>query len=79
MPQIKEEQLKELQKANQAVTILQLELGKIEIHKQGLLFAFNQENDKLNELKAAIEKEFGKGSLNIETGEFEPIAEGQES
>ena len=43
MAQIKEEQLKELTKAIETVNAYQLELGKVEIQKHGLLHAFNEE------------------------------------
>lgn len=70
MAQIKEEQLKELQGAIEAANAYQLELGKLDIQKHGLLHAFNQANEKINNIKEAIFEEYGKGEINIQTGEF---------
>jgi len=78
MAQIKEEQLKELQKAIETVNAYQLELGKVEIQKHGLLHAFNEENGKLNKIKEALESEYGKITVDIKTGEYEIIAEDAE-
>ena len=70
MAQIKEEQLKELQNAIEAANAYQLELGKLDIQKHGLLHAFNESNEKINSIKEAIYQEYGKGEINIKTGEF---------
>ena len=78
MAQIKEEQLKELKKAIETVNAYQLELGKVEIQKHGLLHAFNEENGKLNKIKEALEQEYGKITVDIKTGEYEIIAEDSE-
>lgn len=78
MAQIKEEQLKELNKAVEIVNAYQLELGKVEIQKHGLLHAFNEENGKLNKIKEALEEEYGKITIDRKTGEYEIIADGSE-
>lgn len=70
MAQIKEEQLKELQKAYESVKLYQLELGKVEINKQGLIQAFNEENGKLNKITKDLEQEYGEISIDIKTGEY---------
>lgn len=79
MAQIKEEQLKELQKAIETVNAYQLELGKVEIQKHGLLHAFNEENGKLNKIKEELEGEYGKITIDIKTGEYEIIGEDADS
>lgn len=71
MAQIKEEQLKELQKAYESVKLYQLELGKVEIKKQGLIQAFNEENGKLNKIKKDLEQEYGEISIDLKTGEYQ--------
>lgn len=79
MAQIKEEQLKELTKAIETVNAYQLELGKVEIQKHGLLHAFNEENGKLNKIKEELEGEYGKITIDIKTGEYEIIGEDADS
>lgn len=79
MAQIKEEQLKELTKAIETVNAYQLELGKVEIQKHGLLHAFNEENGKLNKIKEDLEGEYGKITIDIKSGEYEIIGEDADS
>jgi uncharacterized protein YhaN len=79
MAQIKEEQLKELTKAIETVNAYQLELGKVEIQKHGLLHAFNEENGKLNKIKEDLEQEYGKITIDIKSGEYEIIADDSDS
>jgi hypothetical protein len=79
MAQIKEEQLKELTKAIETVNAYQLELGKVEIQKHGLLHAFNEENGKLNKIKEDLEGEYGKITIDIKNGEYEIIGEDADS
>lgn len=79
MAQIKEKQLKELTKAIETVNAYQLELGKVEIQKHGLLHAFNEENGKLNKIKEDLEQEYGKITIDIKTGEYEIIGEDADS
>lgn len=79
MAHIKEEQLKELTKAIETVNAYQLELGKVEIQKHGLLHAFNEENGKLNKIKEDLEGEYGKITIDIKSGEYEIIAEDADS
>lgn len=79
MAQIKEEQLKELTKAIETINAYQLELGKVEIQKHGLLHAFNEENGKLNKIKEDLEGEYGKITIDIKTGEYEIIADDSDS
>ena len=75
MAQIKEEQLKELSRGEAQVKTLQLEIGKVEIYKKGLLQAYQEENDKLEKIKAEIYQEFGKVSIDLKTCEYQIIGD----
>lgn len=79
MAQIKDEQLKQLNKSIETVNAYQLELGKIEIQKHGLLHTFKEENDKLNKIKETLSQEYGKITIDIKTGEYEIIADTSDS
>lgn len=79
MPQIKEDQLKQLNQAKTNLDQIQLELGKIEIYKAGLLQGYAQENEKFENTKAEIHAELGKVSIDLKTGEYEIIPEDAET
>lgn len=79
MPQIKEDQLKQLNQAKHNLDQIQLELGKAEIYKSGLIQAYAQENEKFEKIKTEIHAELGKISIDLKTGEYEVIPEDAET
>ncbi len=69
---LSKKQLTQLQQAKQNIDFIQLEIGKIEIHKNGLLKAFKEENEKFEQIKTQIYNDFGEVSIDIQTGECTP-------
>lgn len=74
---IKEELLNKIKGAQSEFSKIQMELGSIEVAvkqaqlRKDALFSQLQENDKsLREALEQIESEYGKGSIDINTGEF---------
>ena len=77
-----EEELNSLQtlQANyQQITLAmgQVSLSKIQLEnrEQSILDTLSEVREKENELAKELTEKYGKGSLNIETGEFTPISE----
>ena len=55
----------------------QISLSKIQLEnrEQSVLNTLSEVREKENELAKELTEKYGKGSLNIETGEFTPIVE----
>ena len=77
-----EEELNSLQtlQANyQQITLAmgQVSLSKIQLEnrEQSILDTLSEVREKENELAKELTEKYGKGSLNVETGEFTPISE----
>lgn len=74
--------LQELQGTYQQITLAmgQLSLSKIglEAREEALKTTLGETQTKENELAKTLTEKYGKGSLNIETGEFTPIEENTE-
>ena len=77
-----EEELNSLQtlQANyQQITLAmgQISLSKIQLEsrEQSVLNTLSEVREKENELAKELTEKYGKGSLNIETGEFTPVVE----
>ena len=71
--------LQDLQGTYQQITLAmgQISLSKIQLEnrEQSVLNTLGEVREKENELAKELTEKYGKGSLNIETGEFTPIVE----
>ena len=79
---LSEEQLTKITSIQQNYQSLSLELGSIELLKINTEKRRQLAEDYLNnlqqqerEIAEELEKEFGKGSINLELGEFTPLKE----
>ena len=79
---LSEEQLTKITSIQQNYQSLSLELGSIELLKINTEKRRELAEDYLNnlqqqerEIAEELEKEFGKGSINLELGEFTPLKE----
>ena len=76
---ISEEQLKELQQKVGAIQNLQTQIGGLEVQKHAALHTLACEQEGLKILQDTLEKEYGKISINIQDGSYEPIVEEAET
>ena len=71
--------LQDLQGTYQQITLAmgQISLSKIQLEnrEKSVLNTLGEVREKENELAKELTEKYGKGSLNIETGEFTPITE----
>jgi hypothetical protein len=75
MAKITKEQLEKVSKANKELESTVLEIGILETKKHGLLHKVAEVNKELEEQKSQLEKEYGKISIDLETGEYKEIKE----
>ena len=75
MAKITKKQLKEIVKTNKELEDTVLEIGILETKKHSLLHKVAEVNKVLEEQKVELEKEYGKISINLETGEYTEITE----
>ena len=75
MAKITKEQLEKVSKANKELESTVLEIGILETKKHGLLHKVAELNKELEEQKSQLEKEYGKISIDLETGEYKEIKE----
>ena len=75
MAKITEEQLEKVSKTNKELESTVLEIGILETKKHSLLHKVAEVNKELEEQKNELEKEYGKISINLETGEYTEIKE----
>jgi hypothetical protein len=68
--QINEEILKSIREIRQKQSNIQLEVGALEAQKHLALHTLHQEGEKLQSIMVELEKEHGKGSINLDTGEL---------
>lgn len=68
--QINEEILKSIREIRQKQSNIQLEVGALEAQKHLALHKLHQEGDELQTIMVELEKEHGKGSINLDTGEL---------
>jgi len=71
MAKITKEQLENVVKTNKELEDTVLEIGILESKKHGLL----EVNKVLEEQKVELEKEYGKISIDLKTGEYTEITE----
>jgi allophanate hydrolase subunit 1 len=67
---ITDEQLKAIQDIISPINNMQIELGRIESRKHMMLHQVSQLQESLQEEQVALEKEYGKVNINIQTGEI---------
>ena len=75
---ITEEQLKDLQEKVGTINQAKSQLGGIEVQKHQLLHQVGQVQSELQDLQSKLEEEYGKISINIQDGSYEPIPEEEE-
>ena len=75
-----EEEVKNLQELQSTYQQITLAFGQVSVSRmaldereQSLKNTLNDTKSKENDLAKSLTKKYGKGSLNIETGEFTPI------
>tara|TARA_R100000655_G_scaffold94927_1_gene136632 strand:+ start:437 stop:709 length:273 start_codon:yes stop_codon:yes gene_type:complete len=67
---ITDEQLKAIQDIISPINNMQMELGRMESRKHMLCHQVSQLQESLQEEQVALEKEYGKVNINIQTGEI---------
>jgi len=67
---ITEEQLKAIQDVVSPINQAQMELGRMETQKHMILHQITKLQESLQEEQVALEKEYGKVNINIQTGEI---------
>lgn len=75
MAKITKEQLENVVKTNKELEDIVLEVGILETKKHGLLHKVSEVNKVLEEQKVELEKEYGKISIDLKTGEYIEITE----
>ena len=75
MAKITEEQLEKVSKTNKELESTVLEIGILETKKHSLLHKVAEVNKELEKQKNELEKEYGKISIDLETGEYTEITE----
>jgi len=79
MSKIKEEQLKTLVEQKTAADELIINLGMLEAKKHELLHTFAQISGELEDTKKDLEEEYGKINIDLQTGEYTPMEDEQDS
>ena len=67
---ISNEQLNKIQTIVNNINSCRLDIGNIEIQKQGLINMVSELNNQLSGLRDEFKKEFGTDDINIHTGEI---------
>ena len=75
MAKITEEQLKQLQEQVNTINQNQLQIGNLETQKHSLIHNGVELQNQLRGIQDELEKEYGKVTINISTGEYEDIKE----
>ena len=75
MAKITEEQLEKVKEQNQKLENVVVEIGVLESRKHGLLHQVAELNKVLEDYKSELEKEYGKISVDLATGEYTEIKE----
>jgi len=75
---ISEEHLEELQSGVSKINQVALQIGNIELQKHGLLHQGSELQSDLSKFQAKLEEKYGKVSVNIQDGTYEPIEDKQE-
>jgi maltose-binding protein MalE len=75
MAKITDEQLKQLQEQVNTINQNQLQIGNLETQKHTLVHNGVELQNQLRGIQDELEKEYGKVTINISTGEYEDIKE----
>jgi len=75
MAKITEKQLEQIVKNQQELSSILNNIGSLETQKHALLHKVANVNEDLEKQKQELEKEYGKISINLETGEYTEITE----
>ena len=75
MGKITDEQLKQLQERVNEINQNQLQIGNLEVQKHTLVHNGVDLQNQLRVFQDELEKEYGRVSVNISTGEYEDIKE----
>tara|TARA_R100001510_G_scaffold51127_1_gene50682 strand:- start:26 stop:307 length:282 start_codon:yes stop_codon:yes gene_type:complete len=67
---ITQEELKQVQEIISQINQYNLEIGRIEARKHGLLHGLSTTQETLGVIQKQLEKEYGTVNINIETGEI---------
>ena len=67
---ITEEQLKAIQDIVSPINQIQMEMGRMATQKHALLHQITKLQESLQEEQTALEKQYGKVNINIQTGEI---------
>ena len=67
---ITEEQLKAIQDLVSPINQIQMEMGRMATQKHALLHQITKLQESLQEEQTALEKQYGKVNINIQTGEI---------
>ena len=73
MAKITEKQLKQIKEQQEALRQLVENIGGLETQKHSLLHKIAEVNQEVEKLKIKLEKEYGKVSIDLETGEIKEI------
>jgi len=75
---ISEEHLEELQSSVSKINQVASQIGNVELQKQGFLNQGLELQSDLSKFQAKLEEKYGKISVNIQDGTYEPIEDKQE-
>ncbi len=78
MAKITDEQLKQLQEQVNSINQNQIQIGNLETQKHTLIHNGVELQNQLSGIQDELEKEYGKVTINISTGEYEDIKEEEE-
>lgn len=78
MAKIKEEQLKTVTEQQQKLTTVLSQMGVLEIQKLNLAQEVKNLEGEIEKTKKELEEEYGKVSINLSDGTYEPIKDEQE-
>jgi len=79
MAKIKEKQLETIVKYQDELTAILNNIGVLETQKHALLHKVAEVNEGLEKEKQKIEKEYGKISIDLKTGEYTEIKEEEDA
>jgi len=76
---VKKEQLEQLQKISSFISEIQNEIAKNTINNHKLAHAYSQQEIKLNELKLELQEQYGKITVDVNTGEIQKLEEDEQT
>ena len=75
---ITEEQLKEVRETQGKVNQILNQIGFLEVQKSSAKVEFGKENEKSEEVKKKLEKEYGAINIDLSTGEYTIVEQKEE-